>query len=208
MTGVDHNILYPEPIATLDVVGLQAKLAAHPDLLDYDPDAEQSNIVDISQYEDKTLKNAVVRTRLKRLAMRGKNAVEAAACVGWSVAAVRNIYRDPDFRRDVLSALEGALEVVDEAFKEDEQSLNEQMEAFTRLAFNDLMANFDNYNANQKIKVTLDLLDRNDATNRRHTAISKDAAALTPEVLANAARAGQEMDAIREGRLARFRKTG
>lgn len=198
--------MYSGAQATLDVEFLSSYVQAHPDLLDIDPLDEQQKLVDISQFDDKTLANAVVRTRLKRLAMRGHNAKEAASIVGWSPASVRTIYNDPDFRREVIGSLEGVFDDIDTVFKESQKSLNERLEESASMAFDEMMKLFPEMSANQKIKVTQDLLDRNDATNKRHTHISKDAPNFTSEQLANAARAAQEMDAVRAGKLARFKK--
>ena len=194
---------------TLDIGAIEARLDLYPDLLDYDAEAH-SGPVDISIYEDKTLINAVVRTRLKRLAMRGMNATQAAEEVGWSPQTVRNVYRDPSFRQEVLGSLEGVFSEVDTIFKDTQMSMNEKMELRACEAFDlmwELMKSEDT-STNQKIKIATDFLDRSDITNKRHTTINKNAEVLTAEALARASTAAQEMDLIRAGKLSQFRKVG
>lgn len=207
MSGMDHNRWGLASETTLDVDMLATQLRAHPDMLDFDPDAQPDKVVDISRYEDKTLKNAVVRSRLKRLAMMGKNAVEAAAVIGWSPQAVRNIFRDASFRQDVLGTLEGVFDTLDTSLAEEQKTEAERLESFRTSAFEKMVSEFDSYNANQRIKITLDMLDRSDTLNRRSTSIHKDAA-LTSETLANAHRAALEMDDIRERKLTSVRRVG
>lgn len=173
------------------------------------PPAER--VVSINVQEDKLLANAVMRLKLKRLAMRGVPPREAAKIVDYHEQTVRAIYRDPEFRKEVLMAVDGAFEEVDETFKVQAKTLTEALEEQAFESFNALvdMVRNDNLTANQRIKIHQDFLNRVEVSGHKNTNILKrgEDEVSRADTLARAAQAAREMDTNVQQRISQ-RKVG
>lgn len=141
------------------------------------------------------LKGVVLRQQLARLAMKGLDATKAARVVGCHPATSRAVYRDPTFRREVYSKVEGAFTDVDKAFVEDKKSLHQRLAEEAESAFTELVTMLHDASTLPSIKVRIaqDFLDRNPETQAGHT-ITKLSPALQSEQLSAAAASAREMD--------------
>lgn len=141
------------------------------------------------------LKGLVLRQQLIRLAMKGLNATRAAALVGCGKDTARGVYRDPDFRKEVLSRVDGAFVDVDNLFVETRKSIHERLAEKAEKAFDVLCDMLDSEETMPSIrmKVAHDILDRNPETQAGHT-VTRLNPALGSESLVQAARIAREMD--------------
>jgi hypothetical protein len=114
----------------------------------------------------KLLKHVVLRAQLLRVALRGVTAKEAAKIVGCGYWVARSVYADDDFRRIVLSKVEGALAYADEKFQGQQKSLHERLAEKSERAFDVLceMLEDPSTNAGLRFRVATSFLDRNPET--------------------------------------------
>lgn len=153
-----------------------------------------------SEVETRLLTTSVVRTRLVRLAMRGLNAKEAAKLVGIHELSARTHYRDPDFRRAVLSRVDGAFAGTDAEFVEKSKTLTERIEEQASKSFEDLVRMLDplqfgeKINANLRFRIHNQFLDRHAETATVH----RSQVVIDPLQLKLAATAAGEMDKVVE----------
>lgn len=141
------------------------------------------------------LKGLVLRQQLIRLAMKGLNATRAASVVGCAKETARGIYRDPDFRKEVVGRVDGAFGDVDLAFVEQKKSLHERLAERAERAFDQLCNLLDNEETmpSLKVKIAQDFMDRNPETQAGHTTTRLNPA-FQSEALAHAARIAREVD--------------
>lgn len=141
------------------------------------------------------LKGLVLRQQLMRLAMKGLNATRASSLVGCGKDTARAIYRDPEFRKEVLGRVDGAFADVDLAFVETRKGIHERLAEKAEKAFDVLCDMLDSEETMPSIrmKVAHDILDRNPETQAGHT-VTRLNPALASESLQQAARIAREMD--------------
>ncbi len=143
----------------------------------------------------RNLRSAVQRIQLKRLAMRGLNAKQAAQALGCGIEAARRYYRDPEFRREVLSCVNGAFEDVDAAFTQEKVSLHERLGDVAEKSFEILERLLEDpeTQVHHKIKIAQDFMDRNPESQAGH--VVRTGAISDPDTLAVAARTAREVEA-------------
>lgn len=140
------------------------------------------------------LKSAVQRAQLKRLALRGLNATEAARVVGCSPYTARAVFRDPGFREGVLGGVDRAFQEVDVAWAAKRQSWAEKLEEAADKAFVKLVEVLDNPDSEKGlvVKVAQDFMNRHpESAAVNHSQVEHKFSA---EELADAARTAQEMN--------------
>lgn len=127
--------------------------------------------------------------------MKGLNATRAALLVGCGKDTARGVYRDPEFRKEVLSRVDGAFVDVDAAFVETKKSLHERLAERAELAFDQLCVLLDDESTlpSIRVKIAQDFMDRNPETQAGHT-VTKLGGVLQSAELVHAARIAREMD--------------
>lgn len=152
-----------------------------------------------SELETRLLRTSVTRIQLQRLAMRGLHASEAAKLLGISSATARSHYSDPDFRRAVLSKVDGAFIGTDAEFIERARTLTERLEEQATKSFQALQEMLEpdtnkgrEISDNLKYRIHTGFLDRHSET----ATITKAKVTVDPILLAVAARAAIEMDNV------------
>lgn len=149
-----------------------------------------------SSLETRLLRSSVTRVQLLRLAMRGLHATEASRIVGCHVATARTHYSDPDFRRAVLSKVEGAFAGTDAAFIARTKTLTEKLEEQAAKSFDELTemldpnGRFGVANQNLRFRINKDFLDRHAET----APVTRSKVTLDPMQLTIMAQAASEMD--------------
>jgi len=153
--------------------------------------------------QSRILRVEVNRIQLLRCAMKGMDAVQAAAVVGLHPQTVRSYYEDPSFREAVRMKVDLALGGVDKAYAKRRKTLHEMIDEQAERSFVDLVTMLEDPElpAHHRIKINQDFLNRS-AESMQKTAIAH--AKLDPEQLLAAAKAANEMDK----RVIPFRKTG
>lgn len=143
------------------------------------------------------MRTAVDRIRLKRLAMRGINASEAAKIIGCHAETARTHYSDPAFRHEVTDMVDSAFAGTDAAFLERTKSLTERLEEQAGKSFQALIDMLDPnthggrlISDNLAFRIHTGFLDRHGET----AAISKSHISLDPMELTIAAKAAREME--------------
>lgn len=153
-----------------------------------------------SEVETRLLKTSVIRTRLVRLAMRGLSAKEASKLVGIHEISAAAHYRDPEFRRAVLSRVDAAFAGTDAAFVEKSKTLTERIEEQASKSFEELVRMLDpmqfgeKINANLRYRINTQFLDRHAETATVH----RSQVVIDPMQLKLAATAAGEMDKVVE----------
>lgn len=147
--------------------------------------------------EDHKILQAVQRAKLKRLAMKGVNAKQAAKLVGLCKETVQAIYRDEGFKRDVLAAVNEAFDEVDDQFRMKQRTIHEEMEMLALDAFDKLKSYITEESNNitdyQRAKLCEGVLDRNLATSKVNRSMTLPTPQLQADTLARAAQVGEEM---------------
>lgn len=165
------------------------------------------NFAQVLESEPRTrlLQGVVLRQQLQRLAMKGLNATRAAQVVGCSKDTARAVYRDPEFRKEVIGRVDGAFADVDAAFIDQKRSLHQRLADKAEDAYEALCVMLDSQDTlpSLKAKIAMDFLDRNPETQAGHT-VTKLGELVHPEQLAQAARIGREMD----NKVIPMRRTG
>jgi prophage DNA circulation protein len=168
---------------------------------------KKSNIVPFTNASEQNINKTVLRMKLKRLAMQGTTAVDAAKLLKISTAGVRAIYAEPEFKQSVQQALSEAFEDIDNTIAVESATLEEKLLMQAQESFNALVAMLngsEHLTANQKIKIHTDFMDRAEATAAKRVNVARPSSAkMDAETLARAAQAGREMDEARMARLKR-----
>lgn len=131
--------------------------------------------------------------------MRGLHASEAAKLLGIHVATARSHYSDPDFRRAVLSKVDGAFAGTDAAFVERTKTLTERLEEQASKSFTELQemldpnGRFGVIGQALRFRVNKDFLDRHTET----APISRSQVTMDPVQLSIASQAAREMDNVK-----------
>lgn len=149
-----------------------------------------------SGIETRLLTGVVLRAKALRLAMRGVTAAKAAELLGVSPAHMREIYRDPEFRKAVMARLQGAFEETDETFEEKTKTLHEMLEEQAVQSFQELVSIARDMTSSNALKarIHMDLLNRVPESAQRKVNI--DGGVLTSSMLQQAAKAAREMDNV------------
>lgn len=140
------------------------------------------------------LRREVQKRQLLRLALRGLTAKQSSEALGIGVYTARAWYADPEFRKTVLSKVEGALAYADETFLKQSKTLHEKIAEKSESAFEKMCEMMDSPNVSEglRLRVCQDFLDRNpDAA--KHSAVEHQHN-FSAEELRNAAKAAAEMD--------------
>lgn len=160
--------------------------------------APQPAQIEDAELKQRLLTTSVARVTLQRYAMRGMNATEAAALAGVSVATARQHYADPEFRRAVLSKVNGAFASTDAAFVERTKSLTEKLEEQAAASFDALVSMLSpETNGGREISDSLrfrihsSFMDRHTET----APVSRGQFRIDPIELRHAAAVAAEMDA-------------
>lgn len=127
-----------------------------------------SNVVCMAPDNEFRVQQAVQRLKLRRLAAKGVNAKQAAEGLGLHMNTVRSVYRDPQFKQEVMAAVNGAFEDIDDEIVARQRSLEEEMEALAWDAFSILKDKLTSGDAKltdyQRAKLAEGVLDRMQAT--------------------------------------------
>jgi hypothetical protein len=155
---------------------------------------------------DTNLNKTILRMKLKRLAVRGTTVTDAAKLLGVHTTTVRNIYQEPDFRKECFGALEEAFEGVDSTLAAASATLEEKLHQQALESFNSLvqMLNTEPLTANQRIKVHQDFMDRAAESAAKRVNINKPSVQADAEALTRAAQAAREMDKALDRKLKRI----
>jgi hypothetical protein len=153
------------------------------------------------------LMTGVRRAQLKRLAMRGLNATEAAAMVGCSPGTARSVYADPEFRKEVLAKVNGAFSESDEKFVFKRRGWTERFDEQADKAFNLLseLMESETVATGDRTRIAIQFLDRTPATERgQHV---EHRVKIDAEQLAVAAEVASEIASLRPRRVVNFPKS-
>ncbi len=147
-----------------------------------------------SDFQQRLLAGAVLRTQLLRLAMKGVNATQAAKVVGVSSATAREVYREPEFRAEVLKKVNGAFEDIDAAFSSKKKTLHELIDEQAYRSCESLidMLQDEQLHPSLKVKIHQDFLNRSEESMPKSGAVYK----VEPAELSRAAQVAQEMDNV------------
>lgn len=158
------------------------------------PEVESRPDLSIDPEQVRLLRSAVLRANLLRLACRGMTAKEAAERLKISVETARYIYRDRQFRTDVLRQVDKAFEDVDSTFKSKKKDLHERISEQAERSFDDLCQMLDNPDLQPSIRMRIN----QDFLNRSHDTAQVQARStkLNPEELARAAETARQMDNV------------
>lgn len=151
----------------------------------------------IAEASNVQLTQAVRRTQLIRLALRGVTAHRAAKILGCSPSTVLATYKDPQFRQACMARLSNAFQEIDEQIAKEKRTLHERLAEKSEEAFEKLcdMLDSDSTPVHLRAKIAMDFLDRNPETQPGHTVRTER---FDPEQLAAAARTAAEMDNVIE----------
>ena len=165
-----------------------------------------SNARDLNLIADRpharVLKQAVNRAQLLRLAMRGITAKTAAKILGVGESVALFHYRDPEFQKEVMRRVSGALQTGDGLFVEKAKTLHERLQEQAERSFEDLikMLEDDRLQPHLRVKINQDFLDRCSDSQKEAT-LNHKTVPLDPNQLALAAQTAVEMDLRREGKV-------
>lgn len=166
-------------------------------LFEQTPAATRFSEASSEDLRTRLMRTAVDRIRLKRLAMRGLNATEAARVIGCHVTTARTHYADAAFRQEVMGMVNGAFAGTDAAFVERTKSLTERLEEQAGKSFQALVDMLNpvthggrQVSDNLLFRIHTGFLDRHGET----AAISKSHITLDPMELTIAAKAAREME--------------
>jgi hypothetical protein len=139
------------------------------------------------------LTSAVVRAQLLRLALKQIPAAHAAKICGVCVATAQAVYRDPEFRREVLRKVESAFGDVDAAFAAKRKGLHEMLEEQAYESCQDLIDMLQNpdLHPSLRVKINQDFLNRHEESSTIQRGFKMD-----PSDLRHAAKVAQEMDNV------------
>lgn len=167
---------------------------------------ERLSEVEFAGTRRKLLRHVILRAQLLRFALRGVTAKKASELVQCGYQTARQIYSDPDFRRHVMSKVEGALAYADEKFGEQQKSLHQRLAEKSEEAFTVLCELLENPATNQglRFRIAKDMLDRNPETSSTSHVEHSHQHSFSADELRRAADTASEMQA----KVLPFRKTG
>lgn len=155
----------------------------------------------LSDLEAPTVKKSLLRREVQkrqilRLALRGLTAKQTSEALGIGVYTVRAWYADPEFRRVVLSKVEGALAYADETFLRQNKTLHQKIAEKSESAFEKMCEMMDSPNVSEglRLRVCQDFLDRNPEAAKHSSVEHEHMHRFSAEELRNAAKTASEMD--------------
>lgn len=155
--------------------------------------AEAVERVEFEPQARKLLRSEIVRAQLLRMALRGLTAKQSSEALGCSYWLARQAYSEPEFRRKVLSKVEGALAYADELFTKQNKTLHERIAEKSEKAFEVLCELLESPSVHPSIRMRVgqDLLDRTPDVSKQTTVEHKHA--FSAEQLVLAAKTAEEM---------------